>query len=245
MQVQNGTEPGVRRSKRPRLASGANCKCPMETSLWKVSYLNQFMIRLMFVTGIYTDQSLDTGSDGGNPRKLNLVKYWSRKPMDPNSNFSYLYLHLRHVVNAVDCILYLSVFTVIKQRVVCLPFLDLCHRLKESRLVIRGDEDKGLYTMPLGVYSNQIVCRPLVSSGSSSPTEGVPTNNQRGRGSGLYTIPLGVYSNRTVCCLLASSGSSSPPAPRGQTQSPWWQRPSWWWCWALWSLSCIFSRSAP
>ena len=36
LQVQNGTGPGVRRSKRPLLASHTRCRCHMETSRNKV-----------------------------------------------------------------------------------------------------------------------------------------------------------------------------------------------------------------
>ena len=41
MQVPNGTEPGVRRSKRLLLASNKRCKCSMETSRDKINNVNK------------------------------------------------------------------------------------------------------------------------------------------------------------------------------------------------------------
>ena len=51
MQVPNGTGPGVRRSKRPLLASRNRCKCPMETSRNKIMNLkSKTVIRSSLVT---------------------------------------------------------------------------------------------------------------------------------------------------------------------------------------------------
>ena len=49
MQVPNGTESGVQRSKRPLLASRTRCKCPMETS-WNKVITSKTVIRSSSIT---------------------------------------------------------------------------------------------------------------------------------------------------------------------------------------------------